>query len=218
MYLMIPAMNVYLGAASCRNLYAFVGVLLVMFTACGTFLDANVYHHVFWYATLYLVGALIRQHPFGWMLRIKVCAVLLFISVCIAILSVLCLDILAAHGILKVVLGSYFVVDSHKLFAFTTGLFLFLVFKNLRLSSSRFVNAVASTTFGVFLIHSASDGMRKLLWQDIFNVSNAYTFSLPTLVIHSVIAMILVFAVCSALDYLRIFMKRPLLAFLCRIC
>ncbi len=47
MYLLIPALNVYLLGATKRNLYCTIGVLVSMFTLCGTFLDTKVYHHVF---------------------------------------------------------------------------------------------------------------------------------------------------------------------------
>ena len=210
MYLLIPALNIYLQGATKQNLYATLGVLIAMFSLCGTFLNANVYHHVFWYATLYLVGAAIRMHPLKWMDRNKVCVPLLAASVVAAWGSVIGLGLLA-YWLGRPTRHPYsFVADSHKLFAFTTALFAFLAFKNWRLPQSRFVNAVASTTFGVLLIHAASDGMRKWLWQDFVNVPAAYSMSLPMLIGYSVVVMVGVFAACSALDYLRIrFVERP---------
>ena len=98
----------------------------------------------------------------------------------------------------------YMVSDSHKLLAFAVALMAFLTFNNCRLPQSRFINAVAQTTFGVLLIHAASDGMRKWLWQDFVNVPGAYSMPLLSLIGYSVIVMFAVFAVCSALDYLRI--------------
>lgn len=77
------------------------------------------------------------------------------------------------------------------------------------------MNTVASTTFGVLLIHAASDGMRKWLWQDFVNVPAAYSMPLPMLIGYSVVVMVGVFAVCSALDYLRIrFVERPAVFFI----
>ena len=213
MYLLIPGMNVYLHAASKRNLYASVGVLLAMFTLCGTFLIANVYHHVFWYVTLYFVGAIIRMYPFGWMSRNKVCAPLFCSAIVLSWCSVLAFDFIGWYfgkaGWAS--MWQYMVSDSHKLFAFGVALMAFLTFKNLRMTQSRFINAVASTTFGVLLIHAATDGMRKWLWRDFVNVPGAYAMPLVSLIGYSFIVMIGVFAVCSALDYLRIrFIERPI--------
>lgn len=212
MYLLIPAMNVYLHAATKRNLYALVGILLVMFTICGTFLNANVYHHVFWYVTLYFAGAIIRMHPFSWMSRNKICLPVLMLTVILAYGSVIGFDLLAiALG--RPTWNPYsFVADSHKLLAFGVAIFAFLTFKNWQIRPSRFINTVASTTFGVLLIHAATDGMRKWLWQDFVDVLAAYGFSLPALVGYSILVMFAVFAVCSALDYLRVrFLERPML-------
>lgn len=109
----------------------------------------------------------------------------------------------------------FFVADSHKLLALTTAVSMFLVFKNWEMPHSRFVNVVASTTFGVLLIHAATDGMRKWLWQDFVNVPSAYSLSLPALVGYSILVAIMVFAICSALDYLRIrFVERPVFNYL----
>ena len=215
MYLLIPALNVYLRGVSKRNLYGTLGVLVAMFSLCGTILNANVYHHVFWYATLYLVGAAIRMHPFRWMNSRKICIWLLVASIVTAWCSVVGLDFMAQW------LGHqrghpyHFVSDSHKVLALSTALFMFCVFKNLDVPQSRFVNAVASTTFGVLLIHAATDGMRKWLWLDFVNVPGAYSLSLPALVGYSIVVMIGVFAVCSILDYLRIrFVERPVFEYL----
>ena len=215
MYLLIPALNVYLHGATKRNLYGTLGVLVGMFTLCGTFLNAKVYHHVFWYATLYLVGAAIRIHPFSWMERNKVCVPFLGLSVMAAWCSVVGLNLLAYWLGHPTRHPYFFVADSHKLLSFTTALLAFLVFKNWRLPQSRFVNVIASTTFGVLLIHAASDGMRKWLWQDFVNVPTAYSMPLPMLIGYSFVVMVGVFAVCSALDYLRIrFVEKPIFGWL----
>ena len=211
MYLLIPALNAYLRGASRRNLYCTLGVLVAMFSLCGTFLNANVYHHVFWYAVLYLVGAAIRMYPFEWMGRNKICVLLLAVSVVAAWCSVVGLNFLAYWRGRPTWYPHTYVADSHKVLAFTCALFAFLVFRNWKLPQSKFVNAVAATTFGVFLIHDASDGMRKWLWQDFLDVPGAYSLAPWALIGYSVMVMFGVFAACSVLDYLRIrLVERPL--------
>ncbi len=69
-----------------------------------------------------------------------------------------------------------FVADSHNVLTYLVAFMSFLVFKNWRIPQSRFINAVASTTFGVLLIHAATGGMIKWLWQDFVNVPSAYQF------------------------------------------
>lgn len=210
MYLLIPAMNVYIHAASKRNLYALCSILLAMFTLCGTVLHANVYHHVFWYCTLYFVGAAIRKYPFCWMSSIHICFGLLALAILSAWASVASLDCFIVIRGSTPVNTYYFVSDSNKLLAFVVAVFAFLTFKNSRIPQSRFINAVASTTFGILLIHAATDGMRKWLWEDFVDVPGAYSMPLLLLIVYSVLVMLCVFAFCSAIDYLRIrFVERP---------
>lgn len=219
MYLTIPAMNIYLKATDKRNLYSCIAVMLCLFSFCGTFLNANVYHHVFWYMTLYLMGAAIRMHPFQWMENNRFCLLMLLLVVVMSWASVIGIDLVAmwlGHPIRD---PFFYVRDSHKALAIATALFMFLVFKNWKLPHSRFINGVASTTFGVLLIHAAGEGMRKWLWGDFVNVPNAFqTFSLPMLIAYSLFITISVFAVCSGIDWLRIkFVEKPLFGLLERL-
>lgn len=130
MCLLIPGLNAYLKGTSKRNLHGTLGVLIAMFSLCGTFLNANVYHHVFWYATLYLIGASVRMHPFKWMDDRKICFFLLFASVVTAWCSVLGIDAVACWLGRSTRHPYFFVADSHKLLALTTAVSMFLVFKN----------------------------------------------------------------------------------------
>jgi len=137
---------------------------------------------------------------------------LLCVSILLSWLSVLAFDYIGWHWNKAewMFRWQYMVSDSHKCLAFAVAVATFLVFKNWRLSQSRLINAVASTTFGVLLIHAASDGMRKWLWQDFVNVPAAYSMPFLQLVSYSVFVMFSVFIVCSVLDYLRIqFIERP---------
>ena len=88
--------------------------------------------------------------------------------------------------------------------ALAVGLACFLFFRTAPIPQSRPINAVASTTFGVLLVHANSDAMRKVLWQDLLDVPAAYGFPLSLLVLHAVGSMLGVFAASSLLDWLRL--------------
>ena len=106
----------------------------------------------------------------------------------------------------------YFVEDSNALLAVLTGSFAFLFFKNLKLPYNGFINAVASTTFGVLLIHANSDTMRQWLWKD--TLDNVGHYGMPLYVICCVLG---VFVVCSVADYVRIkLIEKPVFCFLDR--
>ena len=79
---------------------------------------------------------------------------------------------------------------------------LFMLFKNINIKYSKTINTIASTTFGVLLIHANSDAMRKFLWQDIFNVKGQYYSEM--LFIHAIITVLIVYSICVCIDLIRI--------------
>jgi hypothetical protein len=63
---------------------------------------------------------------------------------------------------------------------------------------------VAETTFGVLLIHANSDAMRTMLWKYIVNVPAMVSASLSELILHAAIWAVVIFSVCSIIDYCRL--------------
>ena len=80
--------------------------------------------------------------------------------------------------------------------------------KNLKIPYSKFINKVASTTFGVLLIHTNSDAMRKWLWKDLLD--NFGMYNSPYLLIHAICSVLGIFILCTIVDLLRIkFIEKP---------
>lgn len=96
----------------------------------------------------------------------------------------------------------FFVSDSNAILALLVGVTTFMFFKNLRIPQSRFINAVASTTFGVLLIHANSNAMRQWLWKDTVDCVGHYSDTYYYL--YAPVAVLCIFAVCSLIDYVRI--------------
>lgn len=206
-YLFIPFMNLMIEKLG-RDIWKLVLLLLGFFTVSATFFFNDVvFHHVFWYMTLYFVAAWIRLYPARWTQSTKFTGILLAVLSLLAIASVLCIDLLGYLLHLdKDWIVSYFMVsDSNKMLAFGVGMAAFLFFKNIKVKNNSFINGVASTTFGILLIHANSDAMRQWLWKDLFHVPNMYIWPFWQLIGAMVGIVIIVFIVCSILDYLRIF-------------
>lgn len=85
---------------------------------------------------------------------------------------------------------------------------LFIFFMSIDFGCNKFVNTLAATTFGVYLIHEGFF-TRGLIWDFIIGVySKLYHSNLFGLYIF--IGSIIVFSVCSFLDYLRLKIIEPL--------
>ena len=82
---------------------------------------------------------------------------------------------------------------------------LFHFFKNLDLGSNRFINGLAGTTLGVYILHQVPV-LRDFLWNGIFHAQAHHGSAAYTLLV-----IVLTFAGCAAIDTLRTrFIMQPL--------
>lgn len=213
-YLFIPFLNVLIERLDKEGLKKLIALLLGVFTIAATFFfNSSVFHYVFWYITLYFVAAYIRLYPNRLTESKKFAGKVLLFTVILAYISVFVVDFVGVK--LGFTDAYYMVSDSSKLFAFVIGVSAFCFFKNLSVRNSKFINTIASTTFGVLLIHANSDAMRQWLWKDFLNLPSFYSVPFLELVIKYVIIMICVFVVCSLIDLIRIrFIENPVFNFI----
>lgn len=210
-YLTIPFLKLLIDSGG-RSMHARALILLIAVdTVSFTFFrNSAAFTEVSWYCALFLIAAWLRRYSPALIDDNRVCRDLFAGSVALAVATVLAIDALcAALGIPWFEKGLYFVDQSGKAMALAVGLACFLFFRTAPIPQSRPINAVASTTFGVLLVHANSDAMRKLLWGDLLDVPAACALPLPLLALHAVGSMLGVFAVSSLLDWLRLRFVEP---------
>lgn len=93
------------------------------------------------------------------------------------------------------------VSDSNAFLGLAIAVSLFMYFKSLDIKHSKLINTIAASTFGVLLIHANSDTMRQWLWKDTLDNVGAYS---GNVYFHAVLSVLLVFAICIVIDYIRI--------------
>ena len=207
-YLMIPFLNRFVSSVSKEMHKKLIAVLLFTFTIASTFfLQEAVWNPIGWYITLYFIASYIRFYPNKFTETKKYAMVVLVISSILIISSILVVDFVGAkYGMTAVY---YMFYDSHKLLALTFALSIFIVFKNWNLKYNKFINTVAASTFGVFLIHTSGSEIRQFLWNDLLNNVGAYHSSMFP--IHAILSTIGIFVICTMIDYIRIhILERPL--------
>ena len=77
---------------------------------------------------------------------------------------------------------------------------MFLVFKSLQINGSAIINEIAKTTFGVYLLHE-NVFMRFFIWDNLLHVTEQYATRF--FLLYALFSTIVVFCVCSFIDYLR---------------
>ena len=99
---------------------------------------------------------------------------------------------------------------SHIIFVPFASWIFFALFATMDLKQNRFINTVAATTFGVYLIHVSS--VKTIFYRDIFQIDKQYIS--PLFPIFAAIDIIMIFTFCSAVDYLRLrFIEQKMIAF-----
>ena len=211
-YAFVPIYNIVIRNINQKQFKLFIIGLVFVMTIAQTIFFAPTMNEPVWYMALYFIAAYIRLYPNHYTESLKFSSILFIGSVLLAIVSVVFLVFLAYHW-QSTFIGEhrYFLVsDSNKLLALVVGLSAFLVAKNTHPFTSKFINTAAAGTFGVLLIHAASDTMRKWLWQDICQVPKLLHSDFGYLVIEASLVPIIVFAVCSFIDYWRRkYLERP---------
>lgn len=195
-FLFIPFLNILI-----RNLNEKLHILLLILCSItyiffGTFHRVSM-NYVSWFMVLYVISTYIKLYPKEWMTKLSLNIALLFLTVSLSILSVLLCTWLSIR--FQKNNPYFFVTDSNSILAVSTGISAFLLFNNLKIPYNKFINNLASTTFGILLIHANSDSMRQWLWKDIFDNIGHYGKSW-----HIIYCVIVVFSICSIIDLIRI--------------
>lgn len=204
-YLFIPFLNVVVNNITKRNHQCLILLCIIVYCVFAKAGHITL-NYVAWFAVLHIIASYLRFYPIPY---IKSCKNWGIITVVFIMLSVTSVYILRTFFNGRSVF--LFVSDSNAPLALLTGIAAFMFFKNLKVKQSRFINTVAATTFGVvLLIHANCDAMRQWLWKD--TLQNTTFFGTPMGWIHPVVSVLVVFAICSFIDYIRIkYIERPLL-------
>jgi len=199
-YLLIPFLNRMVRGLSESQHVLLLVLFGFLYCILGIFHSIE-FNYVSWFAVLYFFAAYIRFYRKKWFSDIKATGIMTAVVAALSSLSIIAIYVLNAKTKFSLPLYA-FVVDSNNLLPTALGISLFMLFMNLKIGQSRLINTVASTTFGVLLIHTNAQ-VRGLLWYDWFKCAESYT-KYPLSVVYMIGVVVLVFVVCSAIDYLRI--------------
>lgn len=209
-FLCIPFINILIKNLNEKQHVLLTLLLALIYIVFGTVpiftVDMN---YISWYFVLYMLASYVRLYPKQIFINKRFWGIASLISI-----STTCVTIIVCAWLttkLDMNLCYYAVKDCNTVFSVAIGLTSFLYFKNLNINIKyAYINTVASTTFGILMIHANSDAMRKFLWQDVFNNVQMYDSGLVFL--YAPMCVIVVFAVCCGLDLLRIkFIEKPFL-------
>ena len=210
-YLFIPFLNILVSGIDKRLHLILIGLCLTIYTILPTIGITVVFNYVTWFCIIYLIGSYIRLYPHKLFDSKKNWGVVAVLTLIASWLSVIAGAWILSKYDKNVVY--WFVVDSNKLLAVATAISGFMFFKNLDIGYKKWINTIAASAFGVFLIHANSAAMRQWLWVDILD--NVGIYNTNIFMLHSVLSVVIIYTVCTILDIIRIkVFERPLFKFL----
>jgi peptidoglycan/LPS O-acetylase OafA/YrhL len=197
-YILSPFINKGMNILSKRQWKSMLVILLGYFTILGS-MPTNIalWNYFGWGITMYILGGYIAKFGlfnektinWGWAFVIS----LIILWGC---------EILLTLVPSKILSWRFVIIESNKITILFCAITLFMYFRNLKINYSKFINVVASSCFGVFLIHANCSQMRDFIWKQILPNTDMYSSSL--FFMHMMGKVICIYIICTMLDYLRI--------------
>lgn len=211
-YLFIPFLTILVKGMSKRKHLLLIVLCLFIYTFLGMVPGIKVtYNYVTWFCVLFIVASYIRFYGISLKGNVNWGGCLL-ISILVSMISVIGLIILKQE--MHISKPCYwFVSDSNAIMAIVVAVCGLMYFKDFKMPHSSIINTIASSIFGVLLIHANSNTMRQWLWKDTVDVAGQY-YS-PYAIVWAILTVVAIFIVCVIIDQLRIYIiERPLLKYI----
>lgn len=205
LFILSPFINKMILNISQKEHLALIIVLTIAWSVIPWIFKIDVeYNNLLWFIYLYAVAAYISLHHFG-KGSVKKYFVIAISAYAFMILTNVMYDYVnVQNSILNYLLinPSYFIQqNSIPILIFSVSLL--LMFKNMDIKYNKIINIIASSVFGIYLIHD-HPLVRRFLFDDVFNCSS-HTND-PYLIPYVFLMCILIFTVCSIIELIRIYL------------
>ena len=200
LYLIHPFLNVLLRNLDRRAYQSLLILAVICWSILPTLFDVHFEgSNLLWFMTLYAISGYIRIYGLNFKFQSKHYFILFALF---AVLTYALCIVSIATGIRRASYSPYesFFYAQEKLSVLLTSVSLFAAFANLKMKYHKWINVVASATFGVYLLHDHSL-VRPYLWVRIFHCAD-YQNSL-LLIPYSIAVVLAVFVICTLMDLLR---------------
>lgn len=201
-YLFIPYLTIlvtHLGKKKHTLLLALcLGIYSVMMTMPHFHVTMN---YITWYCVLFFISSYIRNYGLFPKLKSNKWGGISLLCILLSIISVICVVYFDEKwGRLT---PPYKYVDVSGVCAVLTSVSSFMFFKDFKLRNYRWINLVASGTFGVLLIHDNNSEMRQWLWRSLLDVKQIYAMDDSKAYLYPILIVCNIFVICVVIDLMR---------------
>lgn len=200
LYLLSAFLAPALRGLSRKRLSSLWLLLFVIWCVLPTFTGQGVaFSELGWFLFLFVTAVYLKRFPIPLLEKRKQCFWLFLFFYVLMLLSVLTFELLGMKYAVFAENEDFFLA-MHRLPAYAASVFLFLTFAKLKIKTCKWINALASCTFGVYLIHD-HPLLSKILWCNLLQSARLQENRL--LVLHALGSILLVFLIGTAMDLVR---------------
>lgn len=200
LYLIHPFINVMLHSIDQAAYKKLLALLFTMWCLIPTITQKSFQgNNLLWFVTLYCAAGYIRLYGLFPKFSVKRW-ILLFVLSLVLKYSTAVIYILLGTKIPYFYDNSMYFYTKESAFTFACALSLFMIFKGLNIKYNKWINVIASATFGVYLIHD-NRIVRPILWKKVFH-NVTYQDSIK-IIPYSIAMAAIVFIVCTLVELLR---------------
>lgn len=206
-YIFSPYINKFIKSISKNQLKKFLLISLLIWSIIPTFFGLVYnssetllyYSRLIWLLVMYFVGAYIRLYSLNYYNSNK--RIIKTIIICLLVLIVSIIIISKYINVFKKI-GTTEVAylwTPNNIVMFILSISIFGLFMKLEIKSNLIINALASTTLGIYMIH---DGLlNKFIWKNIFNTFDKLNSNY--LLFYIIIDSAIIFLVCFLFEFIR---------------
>lgn len=209
LFLLHPFINKLLHSIDKRTYQRLLILLFICWSVIPTITKQDYKSNsLVWFVTIYTLAGYIRLYGLNTKLKSKHYFSLFFVFTAISYIIYSVLTSLGAEWVdtIKYIPYHYGQNTVHILLVSVS---LFMAFATLQMKYHKWINVIASASFGVYLIHD-NGIIRPILWNTLFK--NAEYQDSLMLIPYSIVVVCIVFAVCTVIDLLRqIIFEKPVM-------
>ena len=200
LFLLHPYINIFLKSMTAKEYRGVMGALLLLWSVIPTVANdpffSNILIEMF---MVYVIGGYIKLHGLSEKIKSKHYFGLFFISLLAIYLSYVAI-ILVGIKVPSVAESNMYFYGRVKVPMLFCAVSIFMAFITMKPFNSKFINTVATGTFGVYLIHD-SHALRSLIWKTVFKTAE-YGDTIM-IIPYSILVTVLIFVVCCLIDIIR---------------
>ena len=165
------------------------------------------FKHIFSFVIFYSMGAYIKLY--GSHITKKIGIIFTAIGFVGAFLGDILVDVLAMMDLAYMKQIFYFTQNDHGFFQLLLGIGLFIIFLKAKITYRPWINVVASTTFGIYLLHDNRLFLHHM-WDNVLATYQYYDSIL--LPLYAILVVALIFVIGMTVDYVRLaFIEKPVM-------